>query len=99
MERGRIPNSLKKYRKSVGLTQKEVAHILGLQKSSCISRWEKGLALPNIKYVFQLSLLYKTVPHILYDDFWDVLKDEVKKIESELLAQQESLISSEKYYV
>ena len=99
MEQGRIPNSLKKFRKSVGFTQKEVAGILRLQKSSCISRWEKGITLPNLKYVIELSILYRTLPQTLYGDFWDTLKSEILIRERELLAQQESVISSEKYYL
>lgn len=99
MEHSRIPNSFKMYRRKAGYSQKEVAALLGLKKTSCLSRWEKGLAYPSIKHLFELSLLYKTYPHHLYDEFWDVLEDKTKKLEYELLAQQESIISNERYYL
>lgn len=99
MEHSRIPNSLKRYRRLAGLTQKEVASILGLKKTSCISRWEKGLSFPSIKHVFQLSLLYKTQPDNLYDELWSRLNEEIKRLERELLAQHELLIINEKYFL
>lgn len=99
MEHSRIPNSLKRFRRLVGLSQKEVAILLELQKTSSISRWEKGLSFPSTKHLFQLCILYKTLPENIYSEVWDEISLEVKKHEKELLTQQESLISSEKYYL
>lgn len=99
MEVRRIPNSLKKYRRLAGLSQKEVAAFLGLQKSSCISRWEKGACLPGTAYLFRLSMLYKTVPNHLYYDFWQTLKKESLAKEVELLTHHESLMSNEIFYL
>lgn len=99
MEHSRIPNSLKKYRRSVGLSQKDVAVFLGVKNSSCISCWEKGLFMPSVKHLLQLSLLFKTLPHNLYIELWEELKDDVVRFEKELLAQHESIISNERYYL
>ncbi len=99
MEHSRIPNSLKKYRRSLGLSQRDVATFLGVKNSSCISCWEKGLFIPSVKHLFQLSLLYKTLPNNLYSNLWDELKDDITKFEKELLAQDESVISNERYFL
>lgn len=99
MEHSRIPNSLKRLRRLSGLSQKEVAILLSLQKTSSISRWEKGLSFPATKHLFQLCILYKTLPENIYSEVWDEISLEVKRHEKELLTQYESLISNEKYYL
>ncbi len=86
MERSRIPNSLKKYRRIAGLSQVQVAAILGL-KSSCVCLWEHGVHIPNMKYLFQLSILYNTSPDVLYGDFFHSLKHK-------LSAHHEPIISN-----
>jgi transcriptional regulator with XRE-family HTH domain len=98
MERGRIPNSLKRYRRLAGLSQKRVALTLGLQQAT-LSRWEKGMALPGIRYLFQLSLLYRALPNDLYSDLWQVLKHEAFEHNEKLLAEEEAFISNETYYL
>jgi transcriptional regulator with XRE-family HTH domain len=37
----KIPNNLRRYRKAIGLKQKDVTRIRGLKNSGMISRWEK----------------------------------------------------------
>jgi len=67
----RLPNKLKKYRRCAGLSQKKVARALGFADTSAISRWEHGVALPNLHHVFKLSQLYDTLPHVLYAHLWN----------------------------
>jgi transcriptional regulator with XRE-family HTH domain len=99
MEQGRIPNSLKKYRRLHGLSQTDVAKVLGLKDSSCICRWEQGICLPGTEQLFRLSLLYKTPPNNLYFDFWQVLKKDVQAVEQKLLAQAEPIINDELFFL
>jgi transcriptional regulator with XRE-family HTH domain len=70
MELHTVPNKLKKYRRCAGYSQKKVARMLGLSDTSPISRWEHGAALPTIKYLFKLSQVYHTLPHVLFDALW-----------------------------
>jgi len=65
-----IPNSLKKYRDRIGYSQKEVAKILGFKSAGRLSRWEQGLAMPNVENLLRLSFLYSTLPAQLYPDHW-----------------------------
>ena len=43
----KIPNSLRKYRKEKGLSQKDVAGFLRIKDNTLISRWESGESIPN----------------------------------------------------
>jgi transcriptional regulator with XRE-family HTH domain len=79
----RVPNKLKGYRKSFGLTQIDVAEILDLSHSGNISRWETGEILPSLIHLCQLSLLYKVDLINLYPEIFDVMsKDMQERIRS-----------------
>ena len=77
MEHRRIPNSLKKYRRMAGLSQKQVAAKLGIKKTNCICIWEKGYCLPATKYFLQLCLLYRASPENLYAELVQGLKEKL----------------------
>ena len=99
MENSRYPNRLKKYRRLFGFSQKKVALILGLNDTSPLSRWEKGISLPNIIHLFRLSRLYKTMPSELYFDLWLNISKEISAKENNLLTQHESIIAKELYHL
>jgi transcriptional regulator with XRE-family HTH domain len=73
----RIPNSLRRARKIAGFTQRQVARKLGIQGTSRISRWEKGLSVPNVTNLLKLSILYRVMPHELYHDYISSLSQEL----------------------
>jgi transcriptional regulator with XRE-family HTH domain len=79
-----IPNRLKRYRKVRGLSQTDVARILGVRNTSMISRWEKGLALPSTLNLFKLALIYRTMTDALYMDLLVPLRSEVQEREDAL---------------
>lgn len=72
-----FPNKLKKYRRILGYSQKEVAQMCGFKNSSSISRWEKGDAMPSVKNLLMLSVLYATLPAQLYDELYQQVKIKV----------------------
>ena len=55
-----VSNNLKEYRLKTGLTQKQVAQILGLQCEDRLSHWEKGQAMPSIINLIKLAEIYST---------------------------------------
>jgi len=73
----RIPNNLRKYRKAIGLKQKEVAQILGLKNSGMISRWEKGRCLPSLVNAFKLAGLYCVLVDALFFPLMRVIKRKI----------------------
>ncbi len=80
-----IHNCLRKYRKSRGFKQSEVAEIIGLKSSSIISRWEKGICLPSLLNIFKLALIYRTMVDALFIDQLRELKGNLYKREEEIL--------------
>ena len=49
-----------------------------------ISRWEKGISLPNTLNVFKLALLYRTMADPMFPDLTRMLRDELIKREEQL---------------
>lgn len=92
MERGRLPNRLKQYRHSAGLSQKKVIRVLGLTDTSILSRWERGITSPSVRQVLMLSRLYNTFPHDLYHELW-------QSISPDLFAHTEQDINQELFYL
>lgn len=86
--RAQILNSLKKHRKIMGYRQIDVAFLLGLNNTSRISRWEKGLSLPNTINLIKLSIIYRTFPNELYFDLLLELRHELLKKEVTVLANR-----------
>jgi transcriptional regulator with XRE-family HTH domain len=76
-----LPNCLRKYRLAKGLTQREVAKILGLKSSSMISRWENSVCLPESLNMFKLAMIYRTMVDALFIDLSRALKVEILKRE------------------
>lgn len=61
-----IPNNLKEYRLKVGLTQKQVAEMMGLKCEDRISHWEKGYASPSVLNLLKLCEIYRISAGELY---------------------------------
>ena len=80
--KGRIINNLKKHRKVMGYTQLEVAHLLELKSTTRISRWERGLSLPNSINLIKLSIIYRTFPNELYFDLSVELRHKLLELEN-----------------
>jgi transcriptional regulator with XRE-family HTH domain len=94
MEHRRIPNSLKRFRRLTGLSQKQAAAILGLHPYR-LGRWEKGKSLPGMEYLFRLSILYRTPPNNLYLEYWQIIKESALRREEELLAPAEPISTND----
>lgn len=69
----------------MGLKQKDVANILGLKGTSMISRWEKGVCLPELLNSLKLALLYRTMIDALYIDLVREMREELRSREEEVL--------------
>lgn len=74
-------NYLRKFRLARGLSLGEVAAILGFRSTSAVSRWERGLSLPDMQNLLRLSALYRTFADALYPEIASDLKKEVMEYE------------------
>jgi transcriptional regulator with XRE-family HTH domain len=80
----KIPNNLRRYRKAVGLKQKEVAEILNLKSAGMISRWEKGVCLPSLINAIKLSGIYSVLVDALFFPLIRLIKRKIMEREEYL---------------
>ena len=65
----KVPNHIRRYRLQLGLTQRDVAHKLGVRLST-VSSWERGLTCPAAKPLFRLAKILNTLAEALYPQFY-----------------------------
>lgn len=82
-----IARLLKKKRIEAGLTQSDVAQMLGYTSSQFISNWERGLAKPPAFVLKNLAKIYKVDAKVLLDL---LLSSVAKNIEREFHRSQVS---------
>lgn len=75
-----VLNNLKEYRLKAGLTQKEVATMLGFATEERICHWEKGNNVPNLINLFKLSHIYRTTPFHLYEETLAKTEDDLAAV-------------------
>ena len=73
--------------------------MLDLIDTSPLSRWEKGIALPNLVQIFRLALIYKTMPSEMYFELWQNISHEISAKETNLSTHRESFTSNEELYM
>lgn len=89
MPRRRFYNRLKRYRRERGLTQKDVAYILGLKSSAMVSRWEHGECLPETLNALKMAAIYETAVDAIYEDLRLRLSEELSPRVEEMLRSKE----------
>lgn len=65
MSSPKLGSYLRTYRIRSGLTQKDVAALLGLETGSTISRTEKGNDIPSVKVILGYCVLFEVHPQEL----------------------------------
>ena len=73
-----VSNCLSKYRKARGLSQVEVARILGLKSSAHVCRWEHGRCWPSAVNLLNLAALYEVPVDWLYADALQLLRTDMR---------------------
>jgi transcriptional regulator with XRE-family HTH domain len=74
-----IPNSLRKYRKINGYTQRQVAAFLGVKNAAMVSRWENGSRFPDYLNVLRLAALYSIMSEALFFDLSQAVRAEIRE--------------------
>jgi transcriptional regulator with XRE-family HTH domain len=73
-----LTNYLAMHRRRLGLSQAEVAHILGAAVSATnVSRTETGHTLPSLKTILKCEILYGVPTHELYEGLLEAIRDEM----------------------
>ena len=71
-----IPNSLRKFRRLMGLSQIDVTKKLKLKSSAIVSRWERGISMPSGKNLLLLESMYMTLVAQMYHEYKQILRKE-----------------------
>lgn len=71
---------LQSKRRSAGLTQGEIAKVLGYSSPQFISNFERGLCLPSIESLPILTKVYKIRPKVMIEILMDIEKKRLLKI-------------------
>ncbi len=99
MKQQHIRNNLRRYRRIAGFSQAEIAVILGVGYTTTISKWERGILLPNISQLFTLAILYNTTPQELYYSIWQQQQQIIGIIKSRELLKKKQTLSTEHFYL
>ena len=75
----RLPNYLKTYRKRAGLSQDEVAYLLGCRSGAKVSRYERLARRPSLETAFAYEALFGTSARELFAGVYEKVEREVVK--------------------
>jgi transcriptional regulator with XRE-family HTH domain len=89
-----FPNNLEIYRKRMHLTQKQVAHLLGHDDTSSLSRLERGHSLPTLQIAFKLAAIYRVPVAFLYPGLYTNERDQIRSLEGQTLGGWQSTAKS-----
>jgi transcriptional regulator with XRE-family HTH domain len=78
MPKQEITNCLWACRRKNGLSQKNVAIILGHKRSSQLSHYECGKTIPNLVTALKLEIIYRTPVAFLFYDLYRRLREEIR---------------------
>ncbi len=79
MSRRFIHNYLRRYRKQSGLTQEEVAFLLGCQCGAKVSRYENLAREPSLATAFACQAIYRVPAHEIFPGIYTVVEKQVKR--------------------
>ena len=71
----RFPNTIREYRLKAGLSQSNLAAMLGRGKDA-VSSWERGLSLPSVLILMRMAKILGTLAESLYRDYYDAFRQE-----------------------
>ena len=78
----KVHNEIRRYRLQLGVTQRELAHRIGVRLST-FSSWERGMTCPSVPLLLKMAKQLATLAEGLYPDFY------MPKAEEQVTAPQE----------
>ncbi len=82
--RSKSPNDLVLYRERMGLSQKQVADLLGLHTTVSLSMIEHGHRSPSLKTALRLAAIYRTPVEYLFSATYLGVRDEIREREQQV---------------
>ena len=84
----RYPNRIKQLRMKKGLTQRELARIMGYESVSSLSHMEAGRKLPSVKTVMKLEAALQRPIRDIYPRLFDKIYEPVARRRVKLFARR-----------
>ncbi len=81
----RLQNYLRTHRRRYGLSQKEVARLLGAASGTKVSRYENFTRMPNVFNVFACEIVFNQPASELFAGSYEVIRAAVQKRARQLL--------------
>src|SRR3989442_14472028 len=75
----RLPNYLKTYRKRAGVSQDEVAFLLGCRSGAKVSRYERLASRPSLETAFAYEALFGVPARELFAGVYEKVEEQIKK--------------------
>lgn len=69
----RHPNRIRQFRKEKGLTQRELAHVMGYKSVSSLAHMEAGRKLPTIRTIMKLEAALQRPLRDIYPRLFDAI--------------------------
>jgi transcriptional regulator with XRE-family HTH domain len=87
--RAKYPNRLWRYRRRLGLSQQDVADLIGYLTPSDISKFEHGERLPSLVMALKLEIVYRVPVAFLFPDLYVRLRELIRVKEEARGCKQE----------
>ncbi len=88
MEGRSLPHYIRTHRKRAGLSQKDLAYLLGCKTGAKVSRYERFLRMPTLRSAIACSTICNVQIEHLFAGLYDELVDDIRTSAGELLARQ-----------
>jgi len=84
----KLVHHLRSYRKTFGLSQKEVARLLGSRQGSNVCRYERFRSVPSLQTAIAYEIIFKASLSDLLPDLYAEVRDQVSRRARSLLKKK-----------
>ncbi len=96
-----LSNYIRMYRKRTGLTQAEVAYLLGSTHRSKVSRYERGVRIPSLANVIGFEIVFQAPLKALfagtYEKVNEGIRDRARRLSREIDAKPSTPVQKQKF--
>ena len=79
MRNHRLPHYLKTCRKRVGLSQDDIAYLLGFESGAHVSRYERYRRSPGFRMALALCVIFQTPPRDLFGGEYQKVEQDIRR--------------------
>lgn len=76
----------------MGLSQEDVARLLGHRNTAMVSLYERGRCLPPLMTALRLEIIYRVPVAFLYGPSYDRMREGIRQHEEELVKPKQAVL-------